>query len=78
MKPMLFAAALVASIPLAGNAAGQTGTFESLDTNKDGRISMPEASVDPALVENFSKADRNGDGYLDKAEFDGRPRDPRK
>jgi hypothetical protein len=74
-------AALLASIPLAGVAAegdktqpaipaGQSGTFESLDTNKDGRISLPEASADAKLVETFSTTDKNGDGYLDNSEYD--------
>jgi hypothetical protein len=77
----LLAAAVVALIPLAGIAAegtknqpavpaGQSGSFDTLDANKDGRISMPEASADPKLVESFSTADKNGDGYLDNAEFD--------
>jgi hypothetical protein len=77
----LTVAAWAALLPLAGMAAdgtktppatpaGQSGTFESLDTNKDGRISMPEASADPKLVESFSTADKNGDGYLDNAEYD--------
>jgi hypothetical protein len=35
---------------------------------------MPEASADPKLVESFSTADRNGDGYLDNSEYDGRSR----
>ena len=50
--------------------AGSSVSFDSLDTNKDGRISMPEASADPSLVESFSSADKNGDGYLDNAEYD--------
>ena len=81
MKGKLLAATVVALIPLAGLAAesaktapatpaGQSGTFETLDANKDGRISMPEASADPKLVERFSVADKNGDGYLDNDEFD--------
>jgi len=85
----LLAAALIASVPLAGFAAegnktppatpaGQSGTFETLDANKDGRISMPEASADPRLVEIFSTADKNGDGYLDNAEFDNSTVKPRK
>jgi hypothetical protein len=75
-------AAAAALIPLSGMAqvngdrpatpAGQSGTFETLDTNKDGRISMPEASADPRLVETFSTADKNGDGYLDNAEYEDR------
>jgi hypothetical protein len=83
MKRTLLAAAVVALIPLAGVAAegdkqpatpaGQSGSFDTLDANKDGRISMPEASADPSLVERFSSADKNGDGYLDNAEYDKRP-----
>ena len=74
-KNMLIAVAEL--IPLAGIAAedartpaGSIATFDTLDTNKDGRISMPEASADPSLVESFSSADKNGDGYLDNAEYD--------
>ena len=89
MKTTLLAAAIVALLPLAGAAAegakappstpsGQSASFDTLDANKDGRISMPEASADPQLVETFSTADKNGDGYLDNAEFDKRPRDPHK
>ncbi|MBC8024610.1 MAG: hypothetical protein H7Y89_01335 [Steroidobacteraceae bacterium] len=79
MTKFLIAAA--ALIPLAGIAAdgtktqpstpaGSSASFDSLDANKDGRISMPEASADPSLVERFSRADKNGDGYLDNAEYD--------
>jgi hypothetical protein len=89
MKTTLIAAAIVALLPIAGvaaegdktppaNSAGQTGSFDTLDANKDGRISMPEASADPKLVEGFSKADANGDGYLDKTEYDGRTAPPQK
>jgi hypothetical protein len=85
----LLAAAVVALIPLAGMAAegdktqpavpaGQSGTFDTLDANKDGRISMPEASADPKLVESFSTADKNGDGYLDNAEFDNSAAKPQR
>ena len=82
MKKILITAAALAMIPLAGMAAeanqrpatpaGQSGSFDTLDANKDGRISMPEASADPKLVESFSSTDKNGDGYLDNAEFDNR------
>ena len=81
MTRQLLAAAVIALVPFAGIAAaadrtqpgtpaGQSGSFDMLDANKDGRISMPEASADPKLVEKFSTADKNGDGYLDNAEFD--------
>ena len=82
MRKTLLAAAVAALIPLAGvgadgqkqpaTPAGQSGSFEALDANKDGRVSMPEASADPKLVESFSSADKNGDGYLDNAEYDDR------
>ena len=80
MKTKLLATAL-ALVPLAALAAepmktpdpatpaGQSGSFDTLDANKDGRISMPEASADPKLVEAFSTADKNGDGYLDASEY---------
>jgi Ca2+-binding EF-hand superfamily protein len=82
MKHKLLVAAAVALVPLAGLAgegdkkkptsSTQAVSFDTLDANKDGRISMPEASADPKLVESFSVADKNGDGYLDNAEFDNR------
>lgn len=84
MRKTLLAAAVAALIPLATGAAegvkqkapateaGQSGSFDTLDANKDGRISMPEASADPKLVESFSAADKNGDGYLDNSEYDNR------
>jgi len=86
MKTRLLAATVIALVPLAALAgegkmpdpatpAGQSGSFDTLDANKDGRISMPEASADPKLVERFSTADKNGDGYLDAAEYASGVRD---
>lgn len=83
MTPKLLAAAAIALIPLTGVAAegektrpatpaGQSASFDTLDSNKDGRISMPEASADAKLVETFSRTDKNGDGYLDNDEYDKR------
>ena len=80
-KTQMIAASVIALIPLAGLAtendqtpdpatpAGQSGSFDALDSNKDGRISMPEASVDPKLVDSFSTVDKNSDGYLDDSEY---------
>jgi hypothetical protein len=51
------------------STAGESASFDTLDANKDGRISMPEASADPKLVESFSTADKDGDGYLDAEEY---------
>jgi Ca2+-binding EF-hand superfamily protein len=82
MNKTLLAAAFAALIPLVAvggesgkqpaTPAGQSGSFDTLDANQDGRISLPEASVDPKLVETFSTTDKNGDGYLDNEEFDSR------
>ena len=84
--------AAVAVIPLAGFAApgddkadkamsktpaDQPVSFAALDANKDGRISMPEASADPKLVESFSTADKNGDGYLDVSEYNNNATQPK-
>ena len=77
----LIALTLAAAIPLGVAVAGdqyskdtkdKSGTmsapsFDKLDTNRDGRISQAEASVDTNIV--FSSADANGDGYLDKTEW---------
>ncbi|PIE25111.1 MAG: calcium-binding protein [Neptuniibacter caesariensis] len=43
--------------------------FEQLDQNKDGKVSIEEAQVSPALVKSFDKIDSNRDGYLSKDEF---------
>jgi len=76
----LIALTLAVAIPLGAGVAvagdqyskDKSGTmsapgFDKLDTNRDGRISQAEASVDANLV--FSSADTNGDGYLDKSEW---------
>ncbi|HTU65382.1 MAG TPA: hypothetical protein VMF52_05515 [Steroidobacteraceae bacterium] len=90
----LLVTAVVALLPLAAvaaegpramqkNATSPATTappvsFDALDANKDGRISLPEASADPKLVEAFSAADRDGDGYLDSSEYDNAARNPPK
>jgi Ca2+-binding EF-hand superfamily protein len=48
--------------------------FSSLDTNKDGKISLSEARADPGLYEAFAMLDVNHDGYLTPAEFQAWPR----
>jgi hypothetical protein len=47
---------------------GQGATFESLDTNGDGRISRTEAAVNATVEAQFSSYDRNGDGFIERAE----------
>jgi Ca2+-binding EF-hand superfamily protein len=48
--------------------------FSTLDTNKDGKISLEEARADPGLYEVFAMLDVNHDGYLSPAEFQAWPR----
>jgi hypothetical protein len=75
----MIAIAVAALIPMGAAVAndghkdksGSMGpSFDTLDANKDGRISQAEAAVDANLV--FSGADANGDGYLDKSEWKNR------
>jgi hypothetical protein len=73
----LVAIAVAALFPLGAAVAGDKDksgsmgpSFDTLDTNHDGRISQAEAGVDASIV--FSSADRDGDGYLDKSEWKNR------
>ena len=79
-KLLIIAAA--ACVPFGAAIAGEGNkdksgsmgpSFDTLDVNRDGRISQAEAGVDASIV--FSTADANGDGYLDKKEWKGRDKD---
>ena len=50
------------------NAQGAP-TFESLDKNSDGQISIQEATTNDDLFVAFKKLDTNQDGVLSKSEF---------
>ena len=66
------APALLASLGLlaAGAALAQgKASFESLDKNGDGKISLNEASTDDALFVAFKNLDTNKDGELTREEF---------
>lgn len=75
----VIALAIATLIPLGAAVAGDKdkeksgyagASFDTLDTNRDGRISQGEATADATIV--FSTADANGDGYLDKKEWKDR------
>jgi hypothetical protein len=80
----MIAIAIAALIPMGAAVAGDKDKdkagygagFDTLDTNRDGRISQGEASADTTIV--FSTADANGDGYLDKMEWKNRAKDSSK
>jgi hypothetical protein len=61
--------------------AQQGATFESLDTNSDGRISKDEAAVNSSVTEQFSRYDKNGNGFIEREEVSASnttPTDPAK
>jgi hypothetical protein len=78
----VIAGAVAALLPLAGAFAQSTpaqtdpaeqpaqkgATFESLDTNSDGRISKTEASVNANVTAQFSSYDKNGNGFIERDE----------
>lgn len=49
--------------------AQTTVTFESLDKNSDGKISIQEATANDEIFVAFKKLDTNKDGMLSKEEF---------
>jgi Ca2+-binding EF-hand superfamily protein len=48
--------------------AQQGTSFDSLDQDKDGRISKTEAAANANVSAQFSRYDRNGDGFIERAE----------
>ncbi len=93
---LLIAASAAALLPFAGAIAQsptspptaepqpeqQGATFESLDTNSDGRISKTEAAVNASVTAQFSNYDKNGDGFIEREEVTSAnsspPADPNK
>jgi Ca2+-binding EF-hand superfamily protein len=71
MKRFVPVAALVAALFAATGAvaAEQRPTFESLDKNGDGKVSVQEASAHDGLFVAFKKLDGDKDGELTREEF---------
>ena len=66
MKKTLTTLALLAGISAV--AFAQSAAFEEVDVNQDGIITVEEAATIEGL--DFGAADLNGDGMLDKAEYE--------
>ena len=67
-KHTLTALALMTVSGLAWAGSG-AASFQDLDSNRDGQITLDEAKKSPDLKANFTQADANKDGKLDAAEF---------
>lgn len=80
---VLFAVAAVATMlatsfgaaVLAAQADGAKPSFEALDKNSDGKVSLNEAADNDALFVAFKGLDTNKDGVLSKEEFAAYQRD---
>ncbi len=67
-KHLLTALTLITVSGLAWAGSGKA-TFQDLDTNRDGQITLDEANKSPEVKNKFTQADANKDGKLDAAEF---------
>lgn len=57
---------MVSGLAWAGSGAA---SFQDLDSNRDGQITLDEAKKSPDVKNRFTQADANKDGKLDAAEF---------
>lgn len=56
--------------PATTTMADATTSFDDMDTNNDGSLSQDELSDTNPLRQNFSAADKDGNGMLSRAEVD--------
>jgi Ca2+-binding EF-hand superfamily protein len=64
-----------AAAALAAEPGGAKPSFESLDKNSDGKVSLNEAAENDALFVAFKGLDTNKDGVLTREEFAAYARD---
>lgn len=67
-KHTLTALTLLAVSGLAWAGSG-AASFQDLDSNRDGQLTLDEAKKSPEVKARFTQADANKDGKLDAAEF---------
>ena len=69
LLPVAGAFAQSAPPPAPDSPTQQKGaTFESLDTNSDGRISKAEAAANADVSAQFARYDQDGNGFIERAE----------
>jgi Ca2+-binding EF-hand superfamily protein len=68
-------AALAGGAALAAQSGGAKPSFEALDKNSDGKVSLNEAADNDALFVAFKGLDTNKDGLLSAEEFAAFQRD---
>lgn len=51
-------------------ASAMEEEFQGLDRDRSGFLTLQELGGSPAFVRDFDTADRNGDGKIDRAEFE--------
>jgi Ca2+-binding EF-hand superfamily protein len=75
-SPFVLAALCIASTIQAQSSEPELKpvAFGTVDSNKDGKISLLEARANPDLYENFEMLDFNHDGFLTPSEFEAWPR----
>jgi Ca2+-binding EF-hand superfamily protein len=67
--PALLCSSAMALAVTSNSQAQSAPTFESLDANSDGKISVHEASSNDALFVAFKNLDKDRDGSLTREEF---------
>jgi len=66
-----------AAEPAAQPSTQQKGaTFESLDVDGDGRISKTEAAANQNVLDQFSRYDKDGNGFIERAEVTNTNKSP--
>ncbi len=68
-------AAMSGNVTLAAESVGAKPTFETLDKNSDGKVSLNEAADNDGLFVAFKGLDANKDGVLSREEFAAYQRD---